>query len=94
MSTFEVGYPLMFIILYIYSFNSKEEEDRKKINSSKQNKDYEDDDVQDRARKNNISLLDQHTELKKIAEGKCCKVCKNCLSIKKIFGECIKYLIK
>lgn len=26
-------------------------------------------DVQELARKNNISLLDQHTELKKIAEG-------------------------
>lgn len=39
--------------------------------SSENEKDDADDDDEVWGRKSNISLLDQHTELKKLAEGKC-----------------------
>lgn len=54
-----------------YSFYSAWQEDDESGGLSGQEKDGgpQEQDVQELARKNNISLLDQHTELKKIAEG-------------------------
>lgn len=45
------------------------EQNRPKSSSENETNGEDDDDEQAWGRKNNISLLDQHTELKKIAEG-------------------------
>lgn len=42
-----------------------------KSSSENEKDDADDDDGQVWGRKSNISLLDQHTELKKLAEGRC-----------------------
>lgn len=49
------------------------ETEQSKIKSSSENDSNGEDDNEGEVwgRKNNISLLDQHTELKKLAEGKC-----------------------
>lgn len=53
-----------------YLFKIKEAELNKIKSSSENDTDCEDaDEEQVWGRKNNISLLDQHTELKKLAEG-------------------------
>lgn len=58
----------------------KEAENTKPKSSSENDTNDDEDDEQAWGRKNNISLLDQHTELKKLAEGKQSFVITNCVS--------------
>lgn len=56
-------YTLIFVL-------KLKEESGKKLKTSSDELDDEENDGQVWGRKSNISLLDQHTELKKLAEGK------------------------
>lgn len=58
--------PLLFVLS---SLCTQEDDDSSGLGGSERDSMPNEEDVQEMARKNNISLLDQHTQLKKIAEG-------------------------
>jgi len=59
------------LLLFCFYIQLKEETDKAKSSSENENEN-DDEDGQVWGRKSNISLLDQHTELKKMAEGNIC----------------------